>query len=223
MSASNLRELFIDELKDMYDAEQRVSKALPKLVEAAESEQLSSAFRGHLDETEEHVTRLEEIFDLFDETPTRKSCRAMIGLVEEGEKLMRENGGPGVRDAALIAAAQKMEHYEMATYGTLRTWATHLGNERASKILQKTLNEIGMSAQKLSSLADAIDGGPRGKEMRMEMNGKDENGSTRGHASVTDDDEDDDNDAMTDDGAMESDTPKLKKRAPRSNRLSRKR
>jgi ferritin-like metal-binding protein YciE len=157
MSAHTLKDLFIDELKDMYDAEQRITKAFPKLVEAAESEQLSSAFQGHLDQTEERVSRLEEIFEMFDETPTRKSCRAMIGLLEESEELMKEDGAPAVRDAALIAAAQKVEHYEMATYGCLRAWAERLGKDEASQMLQETLDEIGTSTEELVEIAGTID------------------------------------------------------------------
>jgi ferritin-like metal-binding protein YciE len=157
MSATTLKDLFIDELKDMYDAEQRITKALPKMVEAAESEQVSSAFQGHLDQTEERVSRLEEIFDMFDETPTRKSCRAMIGLLEESEELMKEDGSPGIRDAALIAAVQKVEHYEIATYGCLRAWADRLGKDHASQILQESLDEIGTSTELLIEIAGTID------------------------------------------------------------------
>jgi len=156
MSATTLKDLFIDELKDMYDAEQRITKAFPKMVEAADSEQLSSAVQGHLEQTEERVARLEEIFDMFDEPPTRKSCRAMIGLLEESEELMKEDGSPGIRDAALIAAVQKVEHYEMATYGCLRAWAERLGQDHASQILQQTLDEIGTSTELLSEIAGTI-------------------------------------------------------------------
>jgi ferritin-like metal-binding protein YciE len=162
MSATTLKDLFIDELKDMYDAEQRITKAFPKMVEAAESEQVSSAFQGHLDQTEERVSRLEEIFDMFDETPTRKSCRAMIGLLEESEELMKEDGSPGIRDAALIAAVQKVEHYEIATYGCLRAWAERLGKDHATEILQESLDEIGTSTELLTEIAgtiDEVDGG----------------------------------------------------------------
>jgi len=157
MSATTLKDLFIDELKDMYDAEQRITKAFPKMVEAAESEQVSTAFQGHLDQTEERVSRLEEIFDMFNETPTRKSCRAMIGLLEESEELMKEDGSPGIRDAALIAAVQKVEHYEIATYGCLRAWAERLGKNDASQILQESLDEIGTSTELLTEIAGTIE------------------------------------------------------------------
>lgn len=153
MPANTLRDLFLDELKDMYDAEQRLVKTLPKLAKAAHSADLTHAFEGHLQQTKEHVARLEEVFELIDESPKRKTCKAMVGLLEEGDELMKEEGVEGLRDAALIAAAQKVEHYEMATYGCLRTWAEQLGEEKAASLLQKTLDEEGAADRKLTSIS----------------------------------------------------------------------
>lgn len=153
MAAKTLRDLFIDELKDTYDAEHRITKALPKLIKAASSEALVAGFEGHLKQTLEHIVRLEKVFELFDVTPARKTCKAMVGLLAEGEELMEEFGVPGLRDAALIAAAQKVEHYEMATYGCLRTWAQVMGEDKARHLLQQTLDEEGTTDHKLTELA----------------------------------------------------------------------
>src|SRR4029079_17883643 len=117
MSANNLRELLIEELKDIYDAEQRITKALPKMAKAADSEELKEAFQEHLAQTQEHVKRLEQVVEQLDETAKKKQCKAMTGLLEEGDEIMEEDFAPDVRDAALITAAQKVEHYEMAAYG----------------------------------------------------------------------------------------------------------
>lgn len=151
-----LRELFIEELKDIYDAEQRITKALPKMAQAADSEELSTALEEHLRETEEQVTRLEQILESLDETPGRKTCKAMMGLLEEGKELMGEDFPPEVMDAGIIAAAQKVEHYEMATYGCLRTWAKLLGEDEAYRLLQKTLDEEGDADKKLTQIAESL-------------------------------------------------------------------
>lgn len=153
MAANTLRDLFIDEMKDAYDAEHRITKALPKMIEATTSDELIAAFTAHLKQTQEHIARLERVFKLFDQAPARKTCRAMVGLLEEGEELMKESGVSGLRDAALIAAAQKVEHYEMATYGCLRTWAEVMGEEKAQMLLQKTLDEEGASDELLTKIA----------------------------------------------------------------------
>lgn len=153
MSAKTLRDLFIDELKDCYDAEHRITKALPKMIKAASSEDLVAGFEEHLEQTEEHIVRLEKVFKMFNVTPARKTCKAMLGLLAEGEELMEEDGVAGMRDAALIAAAQKVEHYEMATYGCLRTWAQVMGEDKARELLQQTLNEEGETDHTLTELA----------------------------------------------------------------------
>lgn len=153
MASKTLRDLFISELKDTYDAEHRLIKALPKLIKAASSEELVSAFEAHLEQTEVHIERLDRVFKLFDVTPARKTCKAMLGLLAEGEELMQEHGVEGMRDAALIAAAQKVEHYEMATYGCLRTWAQVMGEKKAQDLLQQTLDEEGATDHGLTAIA----------------------------------------------------------------------
>ena len=156
MPMKNLKQLFIDELKDIYDAEQRITKALPKMVKAANSEDLSSALENHLEETQEHVARLEQIFKNLNVSVGRKTCQAMVGLLEEGQSLMDEKGAQSVMDAALIAAAQKVEHYEMATYGCLRDWAQLLGDDSSAELLQQTLDEEGEADQKLTEIAQLL-------------------------------------------------------------------
>ena len=152
----SLRELFIDQLKDIYDAEQRITKALPKMAQAADSEELASGFEEHLKETEEHVRRLEEVFEAIDESPSRKTCKAMVGLLEEGQDVIDEDGSPETKDAGLIAAAQKVEHYEMAVYGCLRTWAELLGEDEPVRLLQATLDEEGTTDKKLTEIAQSL-------------------------------------------------------------------
>jgi len=155
--ADSLRELFHEELKDIYDAEQRITKALPKMAKVADSEELVSAFEEHLSETEEHIRRLEEVFDSIEESPAKKTCKAMVGLLEEGQELMDEDtDSPALKDAALIAAAQKVEHYEIATYGCLRTWAELLGEDEAVRLLQITLDEEGATDKKLTEIAQSL-------------------------------------------------------------------
>ena len=155
MAVHTLRELFTDQLHDVYDAEHRLTRALPKMAKAATSDELRKAFEDHLRQTEEHVSRLEQVLESMDEPAKRKPCKAIVGLLEEGEEMMNEDD-TNVRDAALIAAAQKVEHYEMATYGCLRTWADLLGEDEASRILQTTLNEEGAADHKLSEIAETL-------------------------------------------------------------------
>jgi len=151
-----LKELYIDELKDLYDAENRLVKALPKLAKAASSEKLRSGFEEHLEQTREHVSRLEEIFDGLGEKATGKKCAGMMGLVKEGEEMMEEDFEGEVMDAALISAAQRVEHYEIAAYGCVRTWAELLGENEAGALLEKTLEEEKETDQKLTELAQEI-------------------------------------------------------------------
>lgn len=149
-----LEELFIDEIKDLYDAEHQILEALPKMADAAKSPQLSQAFTAHLKQTEGQVKRLEQVFAEVDRKPSRKKCKAMAGLMKEGEELMEEEADPEVKDAALIGAAQKVEHYEIASYGTARTWARRLGKNKAAELLQATLDEEGETDKKLTALAE---------------------------------------------------------------------
>lgn len=155
MKLETLNDLLIDHLKDLYDAEHQITKALPKMAEAASSQQLKSAFQQHLSETENQIRRLEQVFETMGKKATRKTCKAMKGLVEEGEEILKEDADPSVRDAGLIAAAQKVEHYEMAGYGTVRTYARMLGMTEAANLLQQTLDEEGMTDEKLTQLAES--------------------------------------------------------------------
>jgi ferritin-like metal-binding protein YciE len=141
MAMNSLHDLYVEELRDLYSAENMIIKALPKMVKAASSEQLQNAFQEHLEETRGHVDRLEKICQKLDVRPRGKKCKAMEGLLEEGKELMEQEAEPAVKDAALIAAAQRVEHYEMAGYGCARTYAHILGEEEASSMLQQTLEE----------------------------------------------------------------------------------
>jgi ferritin-like metal-binding protein YciE len=156
MKLDTLRKLFVEELRDVYNAEQQLVKALPKMAKGASSDELREAIEMHLDETKEHVERLEQIFEGLDESAKGKTCKAMKGLIEEGSEILEEKGEDSVLDAGIIAAAQKVEHYEIATYGTLRTWADLLDEDEASGLLQETLDEEGEADKKLNDLAEEI-------------------------------------------------------------------
>jgi ferritin-like metal-binding protein YciE len=144
-----LRETFIDELRDLYDAEKQLVKALPKMAKAAEHEELKTAFEEHLEQTETHVERLEQVFKIFEEAPRGKKCKAMLGLLEEGKELIEEEAG----DAALICAAQKVEHYEIASYGSLVAWGALLEEQDAVEILEETLEEEKETDSRLTEIA----------------------------------------------------------------------
>jgi ferritin-like metal-binding protein YciE len=156
MEHSALKELYVDELRDIYDAENRLVKALPKLAKASTSKELRSGFEAHLEQTKGHVDRLKEIFDALGEKPTGKKCAGMMGLVKEGEEIMDEDFEGEVMDAALISAAQRVEHYEIAAYGCVSTWAELLGESEASALLEETLQEEKETDQKLTELAKKI-------------------------------------------------------------------
>ena len=151
-----LQDLFIEELKDLYSAETQITKALPKMVKAATSKDLKLAFASHLEETEEHVARLEQIFETLGKSPKGKKCVGMEGVLKEGAELMKEDAEPDVMDAGLIAAAQHVEHYEMAGYGTVRTYAELLGLSDVAKLLEKTLTEEKTADTKLTKIAATI-------------------------------------------------------------------
>ncbi len=153
MKNATLADLFLEELKDIYHAEKQLLKALPKMAKAAKCQQLAGAFEEHLAETTVHVSRLETIFASINEKPKVKKCEAMEGLVEEGGEAIEEELPDHVRDALLIAAAQKVEHYEIGTYGTLRAWATQLGYEKARDLLTETLDEEKAADSALTELA----------------------------------------------------------------------
>lgn len=153
MKNAFLHEPFINGLKDVYSAEKQLVKALPNLAKAATSPTLKQGIFDHLAETEGHVMRLEEVFSSIGETAKAKTCEAMKGLVAEGEEATEEEEG-NARDAAIIAAAQKVEHYEIATYGTLKTWATQMGHTEAAELLEETLNEEKAADEKLTAEAE---------------------------------------------------------------------
>jgi ferritin-like metal-binding protein YciE len=150
-----LEDLYTDLLKDLYSAEKQLVKALPKLVKAAQSSDLQKAFQDHLRQTEEHVERIEQIFSDLGGSPRGKKCVGMEGIIEEGNELTKEKVEPDVLDAGLIAGAQKAEHYEIACYGTARTWAQKLGYNDAARLLQQTLEEESMANEKLTRIAES--------------------------------------------------------------------
>ena len=151
-----LEDLYEDLLKDLYSAEKQLVKALPKMVKSAESPDLQNAFKEHLGQTEQHVERIERIFSDMSGSPRGKKCVGMEGLIEEGAELMKEDVDPDVLDAGLIAAAQKVEHYEIASYGTARAWAEKLGHNDHVRILQETLDEESLANEKLTELAESF-------------------------------------------------------------------
>ncbi len=154
MALDSMEDLFLNELKDVYNAEKQITKALPRLAKAAEAPALAQAFTKHLRETEGHVQRLERIFKSLGETPRGKKCKGMEGLIEEGKEILEEEGAPEVIDAALISAAQRVEHYEMAAYGCLRTYAQLLGYDDADRLLQQTLAEEEATDKALTALGE---------------------------------------------------------------------
>ena len=155
LKLNSLRDLLVEELRDLYSAETQLVEALPKMAQAATSQELRSAFEHHLEETRGHVSRLESIFQKIGEGSSGETCEAMKGLVKEGEILVKAQGEPDVRDAGLIGAAQRVEHYEMAGYGTARSLARRLGENQAAETLQRTLNEEAQANEKLTSIAEA--------------------------------------------------------------------
>ena len=156
MEIDSLRKLYVEELKDLYSAEKQILQALPKMVKKASNPQLKAGFQEHLRQTEEQVKRLDRIFEGLGKSSRGKKCKGMEGLIEEGKEVMQEDMDDETRDAALIAAAQRVEHYEIAGYGTVRTYAQLLGETEAAKLLQMTLDEEGATDKKLTALAEAI-------------------------------------------------------------------
>lgn len=157
MELESLKDLYIHELKDLYSAENQIVKALPKMVRAATNANLGDGFRKHLEETKEHVSRLEQILDSHDESTDGSKCKGMEGLLKEGAEMIEAYAeDEAVRDAGLISAAQRVEHYEIAGYGTARTYANLLGDSKGAELLQQTLNEEGATDKKLTQLAESI-------------------------------------------------------------------
>jgi ferritin-like metal-binding protein YciE len=156
MKLNTLEQLYISELRDLYSAENQLLKALPKMAKGASSPELKDAFEKHLEQTKGHVERLEELFQQLDESPKGKTCHGMKGLIEEGSEILNEDGEDSVLDAGIIVAAQKVEHYEIAGYGSARTFANLLGKDEEAKLLQSTLDEESETNEILNGLAESI-------------------------------------------------------------------
>lgn len=154
MKMESLHDLMLDVMKDTYDAEHQITQALPQMAQAATSADLKKAFEQHLRQTEKQIEQLEQAFEMIGQRPSRKQCVAMKGLIKEGQELIEEGGDKETLDAGLIAAAQKVEHYEIAAYGTLRTWAQQLGMNDAAEIFDRIAQEEGTTDQKLTKLAE---------------------------------------------------------------------
>jgi ferritin-like metal-binding protein YciE len=156
MKLNTLEQLYISELRDLYSAENQLLKALPKMAKGASSPELKDAFEKHLEQTKGHVERLEQIFQHLDENPKGKICHAMKGLIEEGSEILKEDGEDSVLDAGIIVAAQKVEHYEIASYGSVRTFANLLNQDEPARLLQSTLDEESETNEILNRLAEGI-------------------------------------------------------------------
>jgi len=156
MKLHSLEDLFHEQLRDMFDAEKQLIKALPKMAKAASSEELRTAFEEHFDQTRTHVERLERVFELLGKKARGKNCEAMDGLVEEGQDMIDAEGDDMVRDAGLIAAAQRVEHYEMAGYGCLHTWARQMNKHDVADLLEQTLNEEKEADQRLTHIGEGM-------------------------------------------------------------------
>jgi ferritin-like metal-binding protein YciE len=156
MKLDTLQKLYTNELRDLYNAENQLLKALPKMAKAASSQELKDAFEKHLQQTKRHVERLEQVFEELDEKPKGKTCRAMKGLIEEGSEILKEDGEESVLDAGIIVAAQKVEHYEIAGYGSVRTFAHLLGKDKSAELLQTTLDEESETNEILNKLAEGV-------------------------------------------------------------------
>ena len=153
---NNLHDVYVEQLKDLYSAESQLIKALPKMAKAATSPELADGFKQHLEQTKEHAARIEKIFESLDGKPTGKKCKAMEGLIKEGAEAIEEDASPAARDALLIAAAQRVEHYEIAGYGSVKTYAGLLGEDEAVKLLEQTLQEEVETDEKLTQAAESI-------------------------------------------------------------------
>jgi ferritin-like metal-binding protein YciE len=169
MPENSLQELYVEQLRDLYSAENQLVKALPKMAKAAQSEALRKGFEQHLEQTKGHVDRLEQIFSAMDENPKGRKCAGMEGLVEEGEEVIREQSGSDALDSGLIASAQRVEHYEIAGYGSVRTFAELLGDEEAVNLLQQTLDEEKETDVKLTELAKQVNAQALNSDGKSEM------------------------------------------------------
>lgn len=161
MNVENLQQLFVEQLRDLYDGEQQITEALPKLIEKASNPQLKSALQEHLDITNRQIDRLEEIFEQLDQDAEGETCKGMKGVIKEGDDLVGKADDPAVRDASIITSAQRVEHYEIAGYGTVKTYARQLGKPELARILEEILNEEKEADQKLTQLAESINIGAK--------------------------------------------------------------
>jgi ferritin-like metal-binding protein YciE len=168
MKPNSLEDLYVAQLKDLYDSEQQIMEALPGMIDAAASDDLKNALTYHLEDAKTQATRLDQIFNALGETAKGKKCKGMKGVVEEASDLIEEIDDPDVRDAAIIAAAQRVEHYEMAGYGTARTYAALLAEDQAARLLQQTLDEEKEADQTLTALASEINVSAGGKMVEGE-------------------------------------------------------
>ncbi|HEV7395005.1 MAG TPA: ferritin-like domain-containing protein [Pyrinomonadaceae bacterium] len=173
MKLESLRDLYVDQLKDLYNAEQQLIKALPKMAKASTSEELRAAFEDHLGQTRQHAQRIETIFEQMGEKAAGKKCKAMEGLVKEGSEVMEEDMEGGIKDAAIIAAAQRVEHYEIAGYGCVKAYATRLGDENAASLLAQTLQEEKQADELLNGIAEQLNlEVPKESEQSEKKNGR---------------------------------------------------
>lgn len=156
MHIDSMEKLFVDELRDLYSAETQITKTLPKMAKAATSNELRAAFEHHLKETEEHVKRLEQIFESLGQSPKGETCDGIKGIIDEGEKNLKNTKEGPVRDEALISAAQRVEHYEMAGYGTVRTYAERMGKAQIVQLLERTLHEEKAADEKLTKVSSTV-------------------------------------------------------------------
>ncbi|HWB84284.1 MAG TPA: ferritin-like domain-containing protein [Bryobacteraceae bacterium] len=156
MKLQSLHDLYINELYDLYNAEKQILKALPKMIDSASHSELRSGLSEHMEQTREHVRRLERIFQMHNVEIKDEKCEGIQGILEEGKDIIKHDENKNVLDAAIIAAAQKVEHYEMASYGSVRTWARQMGHQQAADLLQQTLNEEGEADKKLTTVAESL-------------------------------------------------------------------
>jgi ferritin-like metal-binding protein YciE len=156
MKLENLQQLFVKELRDLYDAEKQITEALPKLIDAAHNPQLKSALQEHLQVTRQQISRLDQIFQKLNQKATGETCKGMKGVIKEGDEMVSTGGDPSTVDAGIISAAQRVEHYEMAGYGTVRTYAQLLGQQEMARLLQQTLDEEAQADEKLTQIAKSV-------------------------------------------------------------------
>ena len=156
MKLENLEQLFVKELRDLYDAETQITDALPKMIDHAHNPQLKQALQEHLSVTKHQISRLDRIFQMLGEKPTGETCKGMKGVIKEGDEIISAGGDPSTVDAGIISAAQRVEHYEMAGYGTVRTYAKLLGQQEMAKLLQQTLDEEAEADSKLTEIANTV-------------------------------------------------------------------